>query len=191
MPSYAHLEIDLRCPRCDAPIVDLLWFQWGFCPGRGPRDEYLYHIGDRIRWKTCQDGTIHPWTVFMRGKHERGANVGTPEVHDLLVRDEAQFFWQPPADGKSAQDVMSPLGGQTTTASGQVFDDTKPPQCRTCQQAIGGASLEIRDDIITRAWIYLPGKFDQRTVYYLIDHNGSLTPMPAWSDHSMEFREEC
>ena len=123
---------------------------------------------------------------FRQGDRNHGANIGTPDVHNLLVRDPTQLYWMPPEIGEPA----SPSTPRNLlTGGGRDF--TKPLQCPSCQRPIGGAILEIRDDVFTRAWIYLPGEFDQRTDYYLIDPHGSLTPMPAWSFHSMDDMQDC
>jgi uncharacterized protein YijF (DUF1287 family) len=54
MPNYCFLKVDLRCPNCDEVVTDLLWFQWGYSPGRLPQEEYDYCLGDPIRWRYCK-----------------------------------------------------------------------------------------------------------------------------------------
>lgn len=92
MPDYARLETDVRCPRCDAPIHDEIWFQWGYCPGYGSRPEGMYRLGDAIRWRARADGTVPAWTSFEAG----GSNIGDPAVRDLVVRDRAQEWLSQP-----------------------------------------------------------------------------------------------
>ncbi len=90
MPNYAFLSSDLKCPSCATVLTDLIWFQWGYCPGSLPRREYVYSIGDKIYWKACKDGTVSPWTMF----DNITANVGEPLISNLIVRDDTQYFPQ-------------------------------------------------------------------------------------------------
>lgn len=92
MPLYAYLRTDLECPVCGTILTDMVWFQWGYCPGYAPREEYIYHLGDAIYWRPCADTTIHPWISFEEG----GGNVGDPVFKNLIVRDSAQYFLNAP-----------------------------------------------------------------------------------------------
>lgn len=88
MPSYAHLEHNLRCPHCREVVTDMVWFQWGYSSGYAPRAGYVYHLHDPIHWKVCKDGSIMPWTYFERG----GGNLGDPSIRDLIARDTSPLF---------------------------------------------------------------------------------------------------
>ena len=91
MPRYAHLLVEIKCPSCNAVVKDMLWFQWGNCPSGVPRQEYLYHLNDSIRWQACQDGRISPWTFF---NNTVDANIGDPAFQDLIIKDTGPFFQQ-------------------------------------------------------------------------------------------------
>lgn len=84
MPSYAHVEAPIACPRCGAEITDLAAFQWGYCPSRQPWDELFYRVGDALRWRVDDAGALRPW-VYFEGPLQ-GGNIGDPSVGDLLVR---------------------------------------------------------------------------------------------------------
>lgn len=92
MPHYSYLRADLHCPNCNILITDLLWFQWGYSPGYAVREEFVYQVGDPIKWKKCQSGEIPAWTYFGEG----GGNLGDPSIKNLIVRDSAQYFLQQP-----------------------------------------------------------------------------------------------
>ena len=85
MPKHAHLQEELRCPDCHSAVIDLAWFQWGYCANHGVVDEYLYRIGDAIRWATAGDGSTPAWTYFEIDNH--GGNLGDPAVTDLVVKE--------------------------------------------------------------------------------------------------------
>jgi hypothetical protein len=157
MPHYAYVETTLRCPFCNTPVSDVVTFQWGFSPGQLLQEKYLYHIGDPIYWRRCADGSIRPWIYFETG--EKGANIGDPSIMNLIVCDAVQFYWTHPSQRR---------------------------RCHVCQHVLEGAALEIRDGVIARAWIYEPGEFDNEVDIYLIEHDGTLKPMPEWNDHPMD-----
>jgi hypothetical protein len=70
----------------------MIWFQWGYCPGYGPRPESTYRVGDAIRWRTAPDGTVPAWTYFREDGQHRGANLGDPVIERVVLRDHAQFW---------------------------------------------------------------------------------------------------
>ncbi|UQA56973.1 hypothetical protein [Polyangium aurulentum] len=88
MASYAHLVARERCPGCSAEIagltMDLIGFQWGYCPSRQPWNDLFYRVGDAIRWRLDDKGRIPPWVYFVGAL--QGGNVGDPSARDLLVR---------------------------------------------------------------------------------------------------------
>ena len=89
MPNYAYLNTKLKCPKCGVIVTDFAAFQWGLCPGYGPRAGYVYHIGDEINWRCSQSGVSPSWTYFGNGE----GNIGNPAVKDLFVQEEFQFYW--------------------------------------------------------------------------------------------------
>lgn len=91
MPKHAHLAEELRCPDCHAAVVDLAWFQWGYCANYSVVDEYVYRVGDAIRWATADDGSTPAWTYFEIDNH--GGNLGDPSVTDLVVKEVAELYW--------------------------------------------------------------------------------------------------
>lgn len=106
MPAYAFLETPLHCPGCGAFVTDQVWFQWGWCGGRAPRPESTYRPGEVIRWITCLDGSTPPWAYLRRDGQELGANIGTPEIRELIVRDSGQVWLR-----EACRACSLPLGG--------------------------------------------------------------------------------
>jgi hypothetical protein len=92
MASYAFVSAELKCPNCGIALTDIVWFQWGYCPGRLPRADYLYPVGDKLYWRPCADGSIRAWVFFDDG----GGNIGDPSIRDLIVRDSGQTFLMRP-----------------------------------------------------------------------------------------------
>ena len=181
MPHYSYLATDLNCPACGDQVSDIVYFQWGFSPGYAPRDEYVYRVGDSIRWQKTKEGSVLPWVYFYHRDGEaitvqganlgdpsirrdgetitvQGANLGDPAIHNLLVRDTAQFFWEEPE---------------------------KRRRCQRCNTVVEGAIIEIRDGIIRGARIYLPDEYSNHAAIYIIDPTGTLKPMPEWDDYPM------
>jgi hypothetical protein len=168
MASYAHLYTDLNCPYCGALVTNLLWFQWGYCPSYSVHPDYLYRTGEAIRWMTAPDGAVPAWTYFKvegftyRDKQSLGiveeANIGDPAVTDLIVREGAFFYWA---------------------------DEARRRRCGACDRPLEGAVVEIRGNVIQRAWIYRPDEFDHTVAYYVFEDDERLKPMPQWNDHSM------
>lgn len=191
MPKYAFLETPLRCPQCNTQITDLLWFHWGYCISAGPQPGSLYHIGDHIRWRVCQDGTTPAWTYFLDHLLQP-ANIGDPTVRNILVQEAMNFFW----DAEVEAVRYDPTSPPTPWDRQKVFyrDDHSPhqlPICSTCQAPFAGAMIEIRDNIIEGAWIYALGTFDHRIDYYLIQSDGTFIPKKEWNDHPMDVRKTC
>ena len=78
-------------PRCGGtefyngePIV---WLRvaWGLAVAQRPVPGFDYEVGDRIRWRSCIDGTVLPWTFF----RDRSVNIGGPEFSDVIVVDRS------------------------------------------------------------------------------------------------------
>jgi hypothetical protein len=55
----------------------------------------------------------------------------------------------------------------------------------SCGQDLGGAAVEVRNGVITRAWAYRPGDLDNSSYFYARNSDGTLTPMHAWDNHAM------
>ena len=89
MPAYAFLHAPVTCPACRTRLDDQVWFQWGFCISRAQLPETTYVLGDAIRWHKCNDGTVPSWTYLYAGDVALGANVGTPDEPNVIVRDWA------------------------------------------------------------------------------------------------------
>lgn len=177
MPKLAFIETELRCPFCDTVITDILFFQWGYCPGAGPHPESTYNVGDTLNWKKCKDGSIPAWTYFEYTESWQTANMGDPTIKHLIVKD-----W---------------------------FNHHYLEQCNNCKEPLGGAAVEIHNNIIVRAWLCKPNEFNDRFKFklpipesddfidqtvdnYVLLENGDILPQPSWSDHSMNFMtEDC
>jgi hypothetical protein len=162
MPRYTYLQVDLPCPSCGTIRTDMLWFQWGFCPGYLPRTQHIYRVGDAIIWKACKDGSIPAWTYFEQkdeagGTVDLAANIGDPSFLNLIIHDPAQeSFLQEP--------------------------------CPTCHGAFGGAAIELKEGIISGAWMYLLDELHSQAITSVIGPDGVVTPMPEWDDHLMDHR---
>jgi hypothetical protein len=83
MPLFAHVSAEISCPRCGEGLKDLLAVQWGYCRGYRVREEASYVVGDSVRWRACQDGSIPSWSFFGDGE----GNAGDPAWENLIVRD--------------------------------------------------------------------------------------------------------
>ena len=126
MPHYCYVRTDLRCPRCDIVITDLVWFQWGYSPGRLPQEQHIYDLNDPIRWRYCPGMGIFSWVYFKdEGGRSEGANFGDPHIRDIIVCDPEQFYWR-----------GDPAGRYT---------------CVNCNRPIDGAAIEIRENRPQRA----------------------------------------
>jgi hypothetical protein len=156
MPHYAYLKTNLYCPQCAKRLTDMVWFQWGFCPGYAPQKKHIYQLGDAIVWKSCTPGKIPAWTFF---HPDAGANIGTPTIKDIVIRDTAQYFLL--------------------------------EACSRCGQRLGGATLEVKDGRIIRAWLARPDEFDDTIEYYIIEADGSLKPMPEWNEQGTFETSDC
>lgn len=191
MPKYAFLETPLLCPQCKTHITDLLWFQWGYCPSSDPQSANMYHIGDRIRWRVCADGTVPAWTIFL-DEPRQPANIGTHTVRHILVQEVMHFFWEPGIEAVhyDPQYPTVPLDPQKAYYGGD-HPLNQPRLCPTCQARLAGAFIEIRDNIITKAWIYALGAFDHRVDYHIITADGTIVPMSEWNNHPMLRKATC
>lgn len=191
MPKYAFLEEPIFCPHCTIQITDLLFFHWGYCESASPQPEYYYHIGDSIRWRSCTDGTTPSWTYFL-DLPLRPGNIGDPSVRDILIQEAMNFFWDPDIETVLYDRQHPPAQrepGKAYYTGGTPLN--KPKTCPVCQGVLPGAMIEIRNNIIKRAWIYTPGEFDPWTDHYIIAPDGTLIPKKEWNDHPMTRRESC
>lgn len=216
MPHYCYLETDLRCPSCATIITDYLAFQWGFSPGRLQHPDYTYHLGDAIRWKSMADGSIPPWTYFetpkRRSDHELppGASPrladpalwqprpdGSLPANDLIIAGEKWIDpmnpdiheWLRRRDRNRGANLGDATYANLITREMQQFYWETPSQrrcCPMCGHVLEGAALEIRDNVIIRAWAYEPGELDNAVGDYVIEPDGTLRPRPDWSDMPMQ-----
>ena len=129
MAALAFLEAPLPCPACATVVSDQTWFRWGFCRGRGQAPESTYRLGDAIRWRTCPDGTTPAWTQFSTPDGSAGANLGTPLVRDVLVRDTTQeWLYGPcPTCGVSLDGAMVEIRDGVVVGAGLLRPGTLPP----------------------------------------------------------------
>ena len=109
MPSYAFVAADLRCVTCATPLTDMVWFQWGYCPGLLPRPDRVYRVGDALYWRHCDDGSIRAWSIFDGG----GLNVGDFSIPDVVARDRGQRFLTKPC---------SPCGARLSGGVVEILD---------------------------------------------------------------------
>ena len=191
MPNYAFLETPLLCPQCQTQITDLLWFQWGYCPGKDPQPEHRYHIGDSIHWRAGTDGSIPAWTYFL-DEVRKPANIGDPTVRDILVQEAMQFFWDPTVEAVHYDPQKPPpeMDPQKIYYGGQ-HPPNQPRICPTCQAVLAGTLIEIRNNIIVKVWIYEPGGFDPSIDYYIIGKDNCIIPMREWNNYPMTNRDTC
>lgn len=90
MPRFAFCNVPpLQCPGCgttefgDYSIRSLrVW--WGLAVAQVPIPRFDYELGDRIRWRSCLEGAIHPWTFF----RDHSLNIGDPRITDVIVLDD-------------------------------------------------------------------------------------------------------
>lgn len=164
MPKYAYLETDVHCPNCGAFISDLVSFQWGSCPGFLQIRDHTYHLGDRIEWRRCADGTIQPWTYFAEGRYREEANIGDPAFENVLTQDFTSFVWEDPARARP---------------------------CHSCGTLLQGALVVIHGGIIQRVWVYRPGEIESIVQDYIVEADGTIKPMPEWDDHPMDRVDTC
>jgi hypothetical protein len=85
-------------------------------------------------------------------------------VRNLITRDVLQFDFDPRAH---------------------------PRPCAACGETLEGAAVEIRDGVIRRAWIYLPGEFDNTAIDYLMLPDGTLQAMPEWTIYPVATVTTC
>ena len=89
MPRFAFCDVGpLGCPGCGGtrfyngePIV---WLRvgWGLAVAQRPVPGFGYEVGDRVRWRSCVDGTVLPWAFS-----ESSVNIGDPGLLDVTVVD--------------------------------------------------------------------------------------------------------
>jgi hypothetical protein len=65
------------------------------------------------------------------------------------------------------------------------------PVCEHCKRPLGGAVVEVRNDKIKRAWIYLPGEFSEDVTIYTIECDGGIKSRPEWEDKPMRLIDDC
>lgn len=123
MPS-AFVRSDRVCPSCHSALEwpDLVEFWWGLCPAKLDIPEYIYDIGDAIRWRRCVDGSILPWTRFRDGS----ANVGDPSSADQVLVDtdpKSDFPGRCPTCGVDFAGTIVCIRGGVIIRAGLVSED--------------------------------------------------------------------
>lgn len=103
MPRLAYVETIASCPGCGFVQDRLIQFQWGYCFASQPSTEN-YQIGQAIRWRKLQDGSIPAWIYFPDGE----ANIGDPAIVNLVLTDVGSWGWIP------CQKCGFPIGGAAT-----------------------------------------------------------------------------
>ena len=143
----------------------MAWFQWGYGPGQLPRKEYVYRVGDPIRWRYCEKGGLASWAAFKSDSSEpEGMNIGDPTIRELVVLDTNQFYRAGP---------------------------DRRCRCGSCGKPVEGTAIEILGNYIRRAWIYEHGEFDDRAGCHLIREDGQRVPMLEWEDHPISSVYGC
>ena len=122
----------------------------------------------------------------------KSANIGDPNVCNILVQEAMQFFCDPTVEAIHYDPQKPPpeMDPQKIYYGGQ-HPPNQPRTCLTCQTVLTGALIEIRNNIIVRAWIYGPGEFDPSVDYYTIGENDGIISMRAWNDYPMTSRDTC
>jgi len=159
MPNFSYLDTDLECPRCHKMFPYSVAFQWGFSHWRYYDESHAYHLGDALVWKKLANGDVPAWTYFKEADRGITANLGAVRYRHLAVADH----WY----------------------HGEGSSRLAPWVCPLCQQVLWSTAVEIKDNILVRAWIFERGDFAEECSYYLVDENGNLSPMPLWEDVSM------
>jgi len=88
VPRLAYVETIAACPRCGCVHDRIIQFQWGYCFMSQPSTED-YQIGQPIRWRKLQDGSIPAWTYFA----DNEANIGDPAFVNLITTDVGSWSW--------------------------------------------------------------------------------------------------
>jgi len=211
MPVYAHVEATVKCPTCGSTdwfsgMEDLVGFQWGFCPGRLPQKEYIYHIGDPIYWRPCSTGVIPAWTFFKVDGYQDGGNVGDPTVRDLIVRQSfgADYFVMPcPTCGERLSGAAVEIRGGTIQAIWLCKPgETMGNACKIEDGLLllpGELSTADYDSYITikqkkeskrsseerKLTDEIGWRIFRRPDIYVIKADNSLRGMPEWNDRIM------
>ncbi|MDQ3641413.1 MAG: hypothetical protein M3450_08115 [Actinomycetota bacterium] len=129
MPRFAFCNVPpLPCPGCGARqfgdhSIQSLRVGWGLAVAQVPIPRFDYAIGDRIRWRTCLEGTIHPWTFF----RDISVNIGDPRITDVVVLDDWPARRCPTCGTHIGGGAVHITGGRITEArlfvDGEFGDD--------------------------------------------------------------------
>lgn len=65
------------------------------------------------------------------------------------------------------------------------WNSERPWACHRCGQLIGGTAVKILGNVITDAWCYMPGEYDEYVHTYVFSASGTLEAKPEWEDHAM------
>ena len=129
VPRFAFCNVPpLPCPQCGASdfgtsSVTALRLSWGLAVAQQPVPGFDYEVGDQIRWRSCLDGTILPWTFFRDGS----VNIGDPEIPDVVVIDDWPSQRCPACGTAIGGGAVEITGGRITAArlflDGEFGDD--------------------------------------------------------------------
>lgn len=131
VPRYAWVTEELRCPRCDAVLSDLVWFAWGGLMTADPKRGPVYVVGDHLLWFADANGVAQDdryWAATSTGRRE-GVNFGDPRLLDVDVYE---------LDGEDA-----------------------PRLCGSCGLALQGACVSIRRGAIASVAAVAEGAVDE------------------------------
>ena len=155
MPVYAFLEYhDIPCPSCGVPLTCVF----------EPEPCYIL-----FGWGYCASRTAYGAATY-----QIGDEIYWRPCHDGVVRGETSFdsgYRFNAGDPALAEVIVLDVGTDTAHF---------PQWCSRCGQAIGGAALHIKNNVIESAWAFLAGQItsDIPAVYYT-QPGGEMVDLPA------------
>ena len=124
-----------------------------------------------IQWGYCPGADV--WYPYAMGE----------AIRWRVCRDGSIPRWTffSPSDGPLGANIGDPAYENLV-----LLDDWWIGQTHDCLTRLGGAAIEVRGGVITKAWIFSPGEFeDVNTPAYLISEDGELNSMWDGEDHRM------